>query len=188
MHVRIERLHSFVPSLALSNHHNHLTLLISLSLSLSLVSHYISPSNISFVSLTTPPAQELSAHPNASTECNGICKTKYHSTFFVPGHLDIQISVCISKLEKISAHAPGDACNRHGDGIANTGHESGEGETGKRLNEYCLVASLHAIEGVGVLVVAGSCIEIWILDVELFAGLHHGASHEACGDAWSGNA
>ena len=36
------------------------------------------------------------------------------------------------------------------------------------------MASLHAIEGVSILVVAGSCVEIRVLDVELFASLHHG--------------
>ena len=124
--------------------------------------------------LTTLPAQELATHPNTSTECNGVCEAKHHSTLLVPSHLNIEAGVRISKLEEICAHTPSQASDGHRYGIANAGHESGEGETGKRFNEHCLVASLHAIEGVSILVVAGSCVEIRVLDVELFASLHHG--------------
>ena len=109
-----------------------------------------SNAHIYIASSSTPPPAQLSSHANAGTEGNGVSKSKYHAALLVSSHLDIQICVGITKLEKIAPNAPGDPCDAHRNGVTDAGHKCGNDEAGKRFDKDCLVPSLDSVEGVGI--------------------------------------
>lgn len=123
-----------------------------------------------------PPSIHGSSKRNGGTNRGHHSNDAKNSTLFVASSLDIETCIRISgQIETVSERKE-DAIHRTGNGILEASQQGGDGE-GSNQFEAVLMASLDTIEGISLLVIAGSCVEIRIQHVELFASFHDSSTH-----------